>query len=127
MTDSLYNGGVLHEQGKLTEMIAHFREMLALARQSPVRDPPTSENRLSEAADILYRHNAYAEAEPFYREVLQSRLRRLSADDDRVLSPQPPISRVCSPNGRGQIIPQFPRAAPSAPNWPPAPAKPSAS
>jgi hypothetical protein len=61
-------------------------QLLRDARKRYANDPAMLEEGLRHLAEARYRHGDFAEAEPLYREILQSRHARLSAGHESVLN-----------------------------------------
>ena len=63
---------VLQKQRKYGEAAAVYHEAIAVARRSALNDLRRLEVRLFDTADLLYRQGSYAQAEPFYRGLLDN-------------------------------------------------------
>jgi hypothetical protein len=72
-------------------------ELLARARKSADTNPSELESRLADMAELRYRQQRYAEAETFYRERIENRLRRPDGEaSDTVLGARASLGRLYS-------------------------------
>ena len=81
---------VLEQQGKQAESNALLREDIAMNRKWASNDPEGFETRLYQVADALYRQSEFAAAEPYYRELVESRRNRLGD----VIGPMASLGRL---------------------------------
>ena len=70
------------------------REYLAGVRSRYTNDSLTLSGKLYDVADLRYRQGNYAEAEPLYRETIESRRGRMTADNQDVLQPKASLARL---------------------------------
>jgi tetratricopeptide (TPR) repeat protein len=84
---------VLLAQRKYAEAESPLRECAMQARRKGA-PPEKVENWLADLADAIYRQNKFAEAEALYREVLESRNKRLAEDHEGVITAKASIGRL---------------------------------
>jgi hypothetical protein len=84
----------LEKQHKIEEAEVVDRERMTLARENAANDPELLETCLYSLADTVYRRKKYAEAEPFYRELIQRRRSRLSPGAEDVVKPMASLGRL---------------------------------
>jgi serine/threonine protein kinase/tetratricopeptide (TPR) repeat protein len=71
--------------GESAEVEQILRDYLAVARIRHTNDAAKLESALYDLAELYFRQHQYAEAEPLYREILQSRDTRLGAAHEEVI------------------------------------------
>jgi eukaryotic-like serine/threonine-protein kinase len=83
-------------RGNWAEAALLARQALSSARELEPRSLPSRERRVEKLANIFHSQKKYAEAEPLYREVLDSRRARLPSEDERVLVTTVTLARFLS-------------------------------
>jgi tetratricopeptide (TPR) repeat protein len=86
----------LQSQQKFTEALVVLRERDEDARNLYAANPEKLEEWIYDMADTSYRDKQYAEAERLYRELLQSREKRLPATHGDVIRPSASLARLLS-------------------------------
>jgi len=76
------------------EALTLASDSLARAHDRHATNPKELERSLSDAAELYFRHGHYAEAEPLYRQVLESRRPRLGAEHMDVLGANASLARL---------------------------------
>jgi hypothetical protein len=71
-----------------------FRDYLGAARRHYTNAPAKLEDRLYRLAEVFLNQGKHAEAEPLYREVLQSQRNRLPAEDDHIIVTTVSLARL---------------------------------
>ena len=85
---------VLGRQGKQDEAKELLRGEIVAFRKSTITNPAAFDRLLQEFADTLYREDDYADAEPLYRELIESRRARLGAENATVLTATASLARL---------------------------------
>jgi tetratricopeptide (TPR) repeat protein len=108
---------MLEELGEMDKLDATRREYIDRLRNRYARDPLKLAERLYTVADLSYRQDNFAVAEPLYREIVQHRRAGLKADHKDVLDATANLARLLSDWAWAERN-QVGRAIPSTPSVP---------
>jgi tetratricopeptide (TPR) repeat protein len=98
---------VLTDLGDLSAIELSLRRCLAWAREVWTNNPAKLEEYIAQLADVLRREKKYLEAEPLYREALDSALRFASHSSSRLETRISDVATVLEKQGKRRETEQF--------------------